>query len=256
MRPGRPDAAGSRWLPLAEVAPVPGLPRVVPIDGSLDPDADAARAEVAATAMAVAPPVPGALVPAVSRRRSAASWKGSTVAILAVAMVLAAAAGALSLREHRSARRRADASVAVPGTSLLVDKPEGWTEGPLESAPAILSDLVDTGAKSDGLYFSGPGNRALFVVDAPNSADLDTVPPVADHIGAATVTEQSATTHALGPARRVSARGMDGGTSFEFDATYVLTGGRIVVVGTVAEDALQDKDVAAATAMLESLHQR
>lgn len=206
--------------------------------------------------MAVAPPIPGTALPSVSRRRSAASWRGSTVAILALAMVLAAAAGSVVLSEHSSTGRRADASVAVPGTSLVVDKPAGWTEGPLESAPAILSDLADTGAHSDGLFFTGAGNRALFVVDAPNSADLDTVPPVAERIGAATVTEQNPFDHELGPARRVRAHGIEGGTTFELDATYVLTGGRIVVVGAVAERGLDADDVAAAGVMLESLRPR
>lgn len=250
--------AGTRWLPLEEVAPIPpSRPAGSPGGVRWSAEEDSARAEVAATVMAVAPPVPGAVAPPKRRLRCASTWKGSTVAVLAVAMVLAAAAGTFALRQRHSAGRQAAGSVAVPGTSLVVDKPEGWTEGPLDSAPAILSDLVDTATPGSGLFFAGAGGDALFVFDAPNSADLDTVPPVAGHIGAATVTGQAPFTHELGPARRARARGGDGnGSTFELDATYVITGGRIVVVGAVAEGTLDEGDVAAARTLLESLRHR
>lgn len=207
------------------------------------------RAPASSAARSVAARAPG--------RRSAATWRGQTVALLAVAMVLAAAAGLAELRSHGRAVERAEIAVSVPGTGLVVDKPAGWTEGPIETAPAVLTSLIDvTGGGRRGLFFTTDDGRALFVVDAPNSAGLDAIPPVPERIGSAVVTAQAPFAHDLGPARRVSARGEPPTARFGLDADYVLTEGRIVVLGAFAEGTLDPDTAAAADALLASLRPR
>lgn len=219
--------------------------------GAVDP-VTLARAEIAATAVAVPPPAARG-----RRRTSAASWRGTTVAALALVMVACAAAGFLELRSRGDSDRRAQRAITVPGTGLVVDKPDGWTEGSIESAPAVLTDLVDVSdGDGRGLFFTASGGRALFVVEAPNSAGIDTVPPVPERIGAALVSAQSESAHDLGPARSVQAHGDDPGRPFSLDATYVLTEGRIVVVGGLAEGGFDPATTAAATSLLASLHPR
>lgn len=248
-------AVHQRWLPLDEVAPIPAMVVRARAPGHFG----TAAAEVAATiAVPVAQPLVSRRDPAERKgRRSAATWRGRTVALLALAMVAAAAAGLVELRAHTRSGQGVEVGVSVPGTGLVVDKPAGWTEGPMEAAPAILTDLVDASEGGRrGLFFTTGGGRALFVIDAPNSAGLDAVPPVPERIGSAVVTAQAPFAHDLGPARQVSARGEPPGAGFGLDADYVLTEGRIVVVGAFAEGTLDADTAAAAQALLASLRSR
>lgn len=223
-----------------------------PAPAAVDPSA-VARAEVAATVAVAATP----LTAGRARRASAASWRGTTVLGLALVMLACAAAGFVALRSHGDAQTRAQAAVAVPGTGLAVDKPDGWVAGPVDAAPSVLTTLVDVAdGGGQGLFFTAPGGRALFVIEAPNSADLDAVPPVPDHIGTASVIAQTELEHGLGPARNVRAESRDPGQPFGLDATYVLTEGRIVVVGGFAEGGLDTGTTAAAAGLLASLHSR
>lgn len=251
MRPRPSDHTRTRWLPLEQVAPIPAQVRF----GAAHPadPAAVARAELAATVVAYAP----AVAARPRWRASAISWRGTTVAALALVMVACAAAGLVELRARGDLDRRPLAAVAVPGTGLVVDKPAGWTEGPIEAAPTVLSSLVDvSGGGSQGLFFTTAGGRALFVVAAPNSAGLDAVPPVPDHIGAAVVSAQATSAHPLGPARSVQAESGDAARPFGFDATYVLTEGRIVVVGAFSDGGLDPAAAAAAAALVASMRPR
>lgn len=247
MRTRPPEGAQSRWLPLEEVAPIPQM-RTRP--GHCDP-ATLAEAEVAAT---VALPAPAAVVR--RQRRSAAEWRPVTVVILAALMVLGGGAGYVSLRSHTGTTRLAQSAIAVPGTGLVVDKPAGWTEAPVEAAPAVLAGLVGPDRVGYGVFFTGSGGRVLFVVDVPNSADLDAVPPVPDFIGPAIVSYQAEAPHDLGPARRIVASSRGTGPGFGLEATYILTEGRIVVVGAFAEGTLDTATSATADALVASLQPR
>lgn len=228
-----------RRPPLSEVAPVPA--HATGTGSAID--------EVAATAVAIAPHV--AAVVSTRRRRAPvperiAAWPARRVVVLGALLLLCGGGGLLYLSGRAGTLAAPEPSLTVPGSGLTVDKPAGWAEGPAESAPAVLGDLLagDTRDLLPGLYFIAGGDRTLFVVHAPDSARIPTVPPVQTRIGTATVDEQTELAHTLGPGRSLRAHGDDGRGTYELRATYVIAGGRIFLVGLFGGGELSDADVA------------
>jgi len=243
-----------RWLTAQDVAPTPSHVSAG--------DAAPAAAEVAATTM-IAIPASVSVGDAEQRVRTpisvrVAAWPARRIVVISALMLTFGMGGVVFLSGRTAALSSPERAVPVAGSALTIDKPAGWTEGPVESAPALLESLVVGGStrRPPGLYLTASGGRAMFVVHVANSAQLISVPAVPDVIGTAQVDRQWEFPTDLGPARRLHASGLEpgeDGVGFELDATYVISGGQIYLVGVFAAGDLSQADVSDYEAVLSSM---
>lgn len=178
-----------------------------------------------------------------------------TTATLAVILFVAGVVGWSYLAGRVEGDTAAITALPVPGTDLVVDKPEGWTTRDLVNASPVIGGLLDGGGDGGaprGELFAR-GGTSMFVVTQPNSLGLTEFPEVPTDLGDLRVTAQAPVALPVGAGREIDATGSGPIDGQRVRATFVPVGPNVVVVGALGGTDVTPEEDAAYRALVASL---
>lgn len=239
---------------------IPGLPTITVFGATnpllVQPAPEQSEAEQPDTGRPeTEPPEPEPAFTASSPEPSRASRRAVvTTATLAIVLFVIGVVGWSYLAGRVEGDTAAVVALPVPGTDLVVDKPEGWASRDLVNASPVIGGLLDGGGADAprGELFA-KGGTSMFVVTQPNSLGLTEFPEVPTDLGDLRVTAQAPVALAVGAGREIDAAGSGPIDGQRVRATFVPVGPNVVVIGALGGTDVTPEEDAAYRALVASL---